>query len=275
MSLKMRKARAWSVVLVLATAAGAAFQPASSAPEYTYRILQVYPHDPRAFTQGLEYRDGFLYEGTGLEGHSALRKVDLETGRVLQETRLSDGYFGEGITVLPDRILQLTWRAEKGFIYSRESFHLLRSFRYPGEGWGLTNDGSRIYMSDGSAEIRVWDPDTMRETKRLTVHDGDTPVARLNELEIVRGEIYANVWLTDRIVRVSPADGRVLGWIDLSGLLSPAERTHADVLNGIAYDAAGGRLFVTGKLWPKLFRIEVVPADAGPQNSGTAPSRKQ
>jgi len=270
----MRKARAWTVVLVLA-GTGVAFQPASSTPEYSYRVLQVYPHDPHAFTQGLEYRDGFLYEGTGLEGHSALRKVDLETGRVLQETRLSDEYFGEGVTVLPDRILQLTWRAEKGFIYERDSFHLLRSFRYSGEGWGLANDGSRIYMSDGTEQIRYWDPNTLRETRRIPVHDGETAVARLNELEIVRGEIYANVWLTDRIVRISPADGRVLGWIDLSGLLSPAERAHADVLNGIAYDAAGGRLFVTGKLWPKLFRIEVVPADADRRSSGTAPSRKQ
>jgi glutamine cyclotransferase len=275
MCLKMRKARAWLAILLLTAGVAANLQPASSAPEYTYRILQVYPHDPHAFTQGLEYHDGFLYEGTGLEGHSTLRKVNLETGRVLQETRLSDEYFGEGVTVLADRILQLTWRAEKGFIYERDSFHLLRAFSYPGEGWGLTNDGSRIYMSDGSAEIRVWDPDTLRETRRITVHDGETAVARLNELEIVRGQIYANVWLTDRIVRISPADGRVLGWIDLSGLLSPAERTHADVLNGIAYDAAGGRLFVTGKLWPKLFRIEVVPADADRRSSGTAPSRKQ
>jgi len=235
----------------------------------------VYPHDPRAFTQGLEYRDGFLYEGTGLEGHSSLRKVELQTGRVLQETQLESDYFGEGITVFQDRILQLTWRSEKGFIYERDSFHLLCSFQYPGEGWGLANDGKQICMSDGSAQIRFWDPHTLRETRRVTVHDGDAAVERLNELEIVGGEIYANVWLTDRIVRISPNDGRVLGWIDLSGLLSPAERTHADVLNGIAYDAAGKRLFVTGKLWPKLFQIEVVPADAGRQNSETAPSHKQ
>ena len=261
-------------ILLLSAGVAAALQPASSPPGYTYRVLQVYPHDPHAFTQGLEYRDGFLYEGTGLEGHSSLRKVDLETGRVLQETRLGDEYFGEGVTVLPDRILQLTWRAEKGFIYERDSFHLLRSFRYSGEGWGLANDGRQVYMSDGSAEIRVWDPETLREGRRIAVHDGLTPVARLNELEIVRGEIYANVWLTDRIARISPADGSVLGWIDLSGLLSPAERVGADVLNGIAYDAPGGRLFVTGKLWPKLFRIEVVPADAGRQTSETAPSRK-
>jgi len=266
--------RAALAVFLLAAGLTAALQPASSAPEYTYRILQVYPHDPHAFTQGLEYRDGFLYEGTGLEGHSALRKVDLETGRVLQETRLSDKYFGEGITVLADRILQLTWRAEKGFVYERGSFHLLHSFHYSGEGWGLANDGTQIYMSDGSEQIRVWDPNTLRETRRIAVHDGATPVARLNELEIVRGEIYANVWLTDRVARISPSDGRVLGWIDLSGLLSPAERTATDVLNGIAYDAAGGRLFVTGKLWPKLFRIEVVPADADRRSSGTAPSRK-
>ena len=275
MCLRMRKAGAWCVILVLAGTAGAAFQPAPAAAASTYRVLHVYPHDPSAFTQGLEYHEGFLYEGTGREGHSALRKVEIETGRVLQEMRLGDKYFGEGITVLPDRILQLTWRAEKGFIYERDSFHLLRSFRYPGEGWGLANDGKQIYMSDGSSQIRFWDPDTLRETRRIAVHDGDNEVARLNELEIVRGEIYANVWLTDRIARISPADGRVLGWIDLSGLLTPAEQMHADVLNGIAWDAAGGRLFVTGKLWPKLFQIEVVPANAGRQNSETVPSRKQ
>jgi len=267
--------RAGLAILLLTAGVAAALQPASPAPRYTYRVLQVYPHDPHAFTQGLEYRDGFLFEGTGLEGRSVLRKVDLETGRVLQETPLNGEYFGEGITVFPDRILQLTWRAERGFIYARDSFHLLRSFRFSGEGWGLANDGSRIYMSDGSAQIRVWDPDTLRETRRITVHEGDTAVDRLNELEAVRGEIYANVWLTDRIVRISPADGRVLGWIDLSGLLSPDERAQADVLNGIAYDARGSRLFVTGKLWPKLFRIEVVPADTDLRNSGTVPSRKQ
>jgi glutamine cyclotransferase len=260
--------RVWMLAVVVIAAFCTAAQPGGSTPEYTARVLHVFPHDPAAFTQGLEYHDGFLYEGTGLEGHSTLRKVDLESGKVLQETRLSSEYFGEGITVLHDRIFQLTWLTQRGFVYDRGSFRLLRSFRYPGEGWGLTNDGRQIYMSDGTAQIRCWDPATLRETRRIDVHDGASAVERLNELEYVRGEIYANVWQTDRIARISPADGRVLGWIDLAGLLSPAERRQTDVLNGIAYDAAGGRLFVTGKLWPKLFQIEVVPG--GRKNAARA-----
>jgi glutamine cyclotransferase len=251
--------RKLTIAAVLIAGLWALAQPAASTPEYTVRVLHVYPHDRSAFTQGLEYHDGFLYEGTGLEGHSRLRKEVLETGKVLQETQLSSDYFGEGITVLHNRIFQLTWLTQKGFVYDRPTLQLLRTFEYPGEGWGLTNDGRQIYMSDGTTQIRVWDPATLHEIKRLDVHDGADPVPMLNELEIVRGEIYANVWQTDRIARISPADGRVLGWIDLPGLLSPEERAHADVLNGIAYDPAGRRLFVTGKLWPKLFQIEVVP----------------
>jgi glutaminyl-peptide cyclotransferase len=250
--------RMWTTVAVVIAGFCVAAQSGGSTPEYTVRVLHVYPHDPGAFTQGLEYHDGFLYEGTGLEGHSTLRKVQLETGKVLQETRLSSEYFGEGITVLHNQIFQLTWLGQKGFVYDQGTFRLLRSFRYPGEGWGLTNDGRQIYMSDGTAQIRCWDPAALRETRRIDVHDGTDVVERLNELEFVRGEIYANVWQTDRIARISPADGRVLGWIDLTGLLTPMERLQTDVLNGIAYDAAGRRLFVTGKLWPKLFQIEVV-----------------
>lgn len=231
---------------------------AQTAPEYTYRVVHVYPHDPTAFTQGLEYRDGFLYEGTGLEGSSMLRKLDLESGKVLQAIALEEQYFGEGITLVKDRIVELTWQSHLGFIYDRASFRVLHTFQYPGEGWGLTHDAKQIYMSDGTAEIRVWDPETLHETRRFTVHDGQVPVNMLNELEYVRGELYANVWQTDRIVRISPADGKVLGWIDLSGLLTEQERAHgANVLNGIAYDAAGDRLFVTGKLWPKLFEIRL------------------
>jgi glutamine cyclotransferase len=237
------------------------FAVAASAqvPEYTYRIIHTYPHDPLAFTQGLEYRGGFLYEGTGLEGSSMLRKLDLETGKVLQAIPLEEQFFGEGITVLNDRILELTWQHHRGFIYEQSTFRLLKTFEYPGEGWGLTNDGKQIFMSDGTADIRCWNPDTLNETRRFTVHDGNRPIAMLNELEFVRGEIYANVWQTDRIARISPVDGRVLGWIDLSGLLTEEERTHgANVLNGIAYDRAGDRLFVTGKMWPKLFEIRLV-----------------
>ena len=233
---------------------------AAQAPQYGYQVVHVYPHDRSAFTQGLEFRAGFLYEGTGLNGHSTLRKVKLETGEVLQQIIVPPEYFGEGITVINQQIIELTWRTETGFVYDQNSFRGLRSFSYPGEGWGLANDGAQIYMSDGTPQIRVWDPMTLQEKKRITVRDGGAPVTYLNELEWVHGEIYANVWQTERIVRISPTDGRVLGWVDLSGILPAADRTeHVDVLNGIAYDVLGDRLFVTGKLWPKLFEIKIVP----------------
>ena len=227
--------------------------------QYGYRVVKTYPHDSAAFTQGLEYRDGFLYEGTGWVGRSSLRKVELATGRIIQRYDLPQPFFGEGITVLNQQIIELTYTTQTGFIYDKSALRVLRSFNYPGEGWGLTNDGKQIYMSDGSAEIRVWDPATLKEIRRITVKDGATPVTQLNELERVKGEIYANVWQTDRIARISPVDGKVLGWIDLTGIISKAERPDPDaVLNGIAYDAAGDRLFVTGKLWPKIFEIKLV-----------------
>ena len=231
-------------------------------PQYTYRVINTYPHDRTAFTQGLEYRDGFLYEGTGITGRSSVRKVDLTTGRVLQNFEVPQPFFGEGITVVGNQIIELTWQSQTGFIYDKANLlhGVLRSFQYPGEGWGLTNDGKQIYMSDGSSQIRVWDPATLKEVRRITVKDGDKPVTELNELEFVKGEILANVWQTDRIARISPADGKVLGWIDLSGILPPSERTGSDaVLNGIAYDASTDRLFITGKLWPKLFEIKLLP----------------
>jgi glutamine cyclotransferase len=228
-------------------------------PVYTYRVVHVYPHDRDAFTQGLEFRGGFLYEGTGLKGHSSLRKEDLQSSRVLQKIDLADQYFGEGVTVLDRKIVELTWQSHIGFVYDRSSFQLQRSFNYSGEGWGLANDGQRIYMSDGTAQIRVLQPETLEEQRRITVHQGDREFQLLNELESVRGELFANVWQTDEILRISPADGTVMGIIDLSGLLSHTEReAGADVLNGIAYDAANDRLFVTGKLWPKLFEIKLV-----------------
>ena len=229
-------------------------------PQYGYQVVHVYPHDRNAFTQGLEFRAGFLYEGTGLNGHSALRKVKLETGDVVQQITVAPEYFGEGITVINQQVIELTWRTQAGFVYDQNTFRQIRGFNYPGEGWGLANDGSQIYMSDGPPQIRVWDPVTLQEKRRITVRDGIAPVKYLNELEWVRGEIYANVWQTDKIVRISPTDGRVLGWIDLAGILPDADRTeHVDVLNGIAYDVLGDRLFVTGKLWPKLFEIRIVP----------------
>jgi glutamine cyclotransferase len=250
------------LVLAVLLAVSQTQGPAStSTKQYGYRVIRTYPHDPTAFTQGLEYREGVLYEGTGRQGESFLRKVGLETGKVIQQIPLDRKYFGEGITVLNRQIVQLTWTTEIGFIYDQGSFQMIRNFKYPGEGWGLANDGSQIFMSDGTPIIRVLDPITLQEKRRITVRDGSSPVKMLNELEVVRGELYANVWQTDRIARISPADGKVLGWIDMTGLLTPQERAKATgdgVLNGIAYDTLGSRLFVTGKLWPKLFEIQLV-----------------
>jgi glutamine cyclotransferase len=231
-------------------------------PEYTFTIVRAFPHDPTAFTQGLAYRDGFLYEGTGLKGRSSLRKVRLETGEVVQRVDLLPEFFGEGIALLKSEIVQLTWQSQTGFVYNLSDFHLLRKFSYPGEGWGLTTNGKgdEIFMSDGTSEIRVLDSGTLAEKRRFTVRDGNTPIDQLNELEFVDGEIFANVWQTDRIARISPKNGEVVGWIDLTGLLSPIYRLESGaVLNGIAYDSNRKRLFVTGKLWPSIFEIRLVP----------------
>ncbi|MGD1022393.1 MAG: glutaminyl-peptide cyclotransferase [Candidatus Sulfotelmatobacter sp.] len=229
-------------------------------PEYTFKVIQTFPHDSHAFTQGLVFHGGFLYEGTGLKGRSSLRKERLETGEVVQEIELAPEFFGEGTTIVKNEIVQLTWQSQIGFVYNLSDFHLLRQFSYAGEGWGLTTDGGEIFMSDGTPEIRVLDPVTLSEKRRFTVHDGTTQIKELNELEFVEGEIFANVWQTDRIARISPRTGEVLGWIDLAGLLSPVYRLESGaVLNGIAYDAERKRLFVTGKLWPKIFEIRLVP----------------
>ena len=230
--------------------------------EYTFQIVRTFPHDSAAFTQGLAYRDGFLYEGTGLKGQSSLRKVRLETGTVVQRVDLTPEFFGEGITLLKNEVVQLTWQSQTGFVYNMSDFRLLRRFSYPGEGWGLTTNGrsNEIFMSDGTPEIRVLDSVTLAEKRRFTVHDGDTPINQLNELEFVDGEIFANVWQTDRIARISPKSGSVVGWIDLTGLLSPIYRLEPGaVLNGIAYDSNRKRLFVTGKSWPSIFEIRLVP----------------
>jgi glutamine cyclotransferase len=232
----------------------------SAAPVSGYKVVHSYPHDPSAFTQGLVYHSGFLYEGTGLNEHSNIRKVKLETGEVLQRHDLPSSFFGEGITIFGKQLIELTWKSETGFVYDLEKFNVIRSFRYPGEGWGLTTDGKSLIMSDGSDTLRFWDPNTFEETRRVRVLDNGKPVSNINELEYVRGEIYANIWQAERIVRISPATGRVLGWINLDGLLAAADRSKTDVLNGIAYDAERDRLFVTGKLWPKLFEIKVIPA---------------
>jgi len=235
---------------------------ATRPPEYTFKIVRTFPHDSAAFTQGLAYRDGFLYEGTGLKGRSSLRKVRLETGAVVQQVDLTPEFFGEGITLLKNEVVQLTWQSQTGFVYNVSDFRLLRRFSYPGEGWGLTTNGksNEIFMSDGTPEIRVLDSVTLTEKRRFTVHDGNTPINQLNELEFVDGEIFANVWQTDRIARISPKNGAVVGWIDLTGLLSPIYRLEPGaVLNGIAYDSNRKRLFVTGKLWPSVFELRLVP----------------
>lgn len=233
----------------------------SHTPVASYRVLHVYPHDPQAFTQGLVYRDGVIYEGTGLNGRSTIRKVRLENGEVLQLQKVDSQYFGEGIAVVDDTIYELTWQSGIGFLYDRTTFTRKGTFTYHGEGWGLTYDGQRLIMSDGTAFLRFLDPATQKEMSRIEVKDGTTPVGNLNELEFVKGEVLANIWQTDRIARISPKTGRVTGWIELTGLLTPRETQDVEaaggVLNGIAYDAAGDRLFVTGKLWPKLFEIKI------------------
>lgn len=231
--------------------------------EYTFKIIRDYPHDNQAFTQGLVFRDGFLYEGTGLNGRSSLRKVKLETGQVLQQKELSSQHFGEGIAVLGNQVVQLTWQSHVAFVYDLLTFKPVRQFSYTGEGWGLTTNGREYFFSDGTSELRIIDPVTFREKRRIKVTAGTRAVDQLNELEWVEGEVFANIWQTDRLARISPQNGKVLGWVDLSGLLSPMYRLEQGaVLNGIAYDPARKRLFVTGKLWPRLFEIEVIPKPA-------------
>jgi glutamine cyclotransferase len=226
---------------------------------YTFKIIAVYPHDRNSFTQGLVYREGELYEGSGLYGRSSLRQVDLQTGEVRQILELPLQFFGEGITIWDDQIIQLTWKANTGFVYDQETFELRHQFTYPTEGWGITYDGEKLIMSDGTATLYFWDPETLAEIGRVEVRDANGPVVRLNELEYINGEVYANVWQTNHIVRIDPTTGWVSGSIDLTGLLTAEDLTEpVDVLNGIAYDADNDRLFVTGKLWPKLFEIELV-----------------
>ncbi|HLK51455.1 MAG TPA: glutaminyl-peptide cyclotransferase [Bryobacteraceae bacterium] len=246
------------VFFLLACSCGSVSQ-ADGVPEYGYEIVHTYPHDPSAYTQGLFYLGGLLYEGTGLYGRSSIRKVKLETGEVLQKRDVPEQYFGEGIVNWKDRLIEISWQSQTGFVYDLNTFDPKSQFRYPGEGWGLTHDGKRIIMSDGTPQLRFWDPESLRELGRITVTNQGTPVKELNELEWVKGEIFANVYQTDRIARIDPDSGNVVGWIDLTGILSRADRVQqVDVLNGIAYDAVGDRLFVTGKLWPKLFEIRLV-----------------
>ncbi len=223
-----------------------------------YEVVQIYPHDAGAFSQGLVIENGDLYEGTGLYGESTLRQVDLKTGKVLKDYKLNPQVFGEGIAFVDDTIVQLTWRRQIAIVYDRKTLKPQRSFPYRGEGWGLTYDGTHLIMSDGTSRLRFLNPKTFRVVKRLRVSDGDREINRLNELEYVGGEIFANVWHSDRVARISPKTGEVLGWIDLSGLLKPGEVDNEEaVLNGIAYDAKTKKLYVTGKNWPKLFEIRL------------------
>ena len=243
-------------------AVGASAPPSAAGEEaaaYTFKVKHAYPHDREAFTQGLAFQDGVLWESTGRYGTSSLRKVDLQTGKVLQKIDMPSKYFAEGMTILRGRAFQLTWQERKCFVYDAATLKLVGEFGYAGEGWCLTHDGESLIMSDGTNRLRFLDPETFAVRRTVSVYEDGAPLLNLNELEYVRGEIYANVWRSDRVARIDPQTGRVKGWLDLKGLLGEAERTgEEDVLNGIAYDATGDRLFVTGKLWPKLFEIELV-----------------
>jgi glutamine cyclotransferase len=261
----MWKLTATAVAAVLATLAldaqGARNvpPPMSKAPRSGYTVVRSYPHDPKSFTQGLEYFDGYLYEGTGLKGRSSVRKVELETGKVVQQETIHPQYFGEGITIAQGKLFQVTWQDRMGLVYDAKTLKPIRTFTYFGEGWGLTHDTAVMIMSDGTSTLRFLELTRFQERRRLRVTDAGVPIERLNELEWIRGEIWANVWETDYIVRISPKDGRVLGWIDLKGLLgAPLAKLGPEaVLNGIAFDGQKNRIFVTGKLWPRVFEIVV------------------
>lgn len=236
-----------------------ATNPPATAATYTYNVVHAYPHDTNAFTEGLAYANGTLYESTGLYGDSTLRRVDLQTGNVTQEAKLPAQFFGEGATLVNDTLVQLTWQENVGFVYDRNSFNLLRNFTYSTEGWGLTYDGNRLIMSDGSDSLYFLDPVTYQSAGQVQVRDGAASISNLNELEYVNDDVYANIWNQQKIAVINPQTGQVKAWIDLTGLQDSAALNSEEVLNGIAYDAENGRLFVTGKDWPQLFEIELVP----------------
>jgi glutamine cyclotransferase len=254
----LHRYRGYFVSLVLLGLACSQQSSPKAVQTYTFRVVNTFPHDPQAFTQGLIFHDGFLYEGTGLEGKSELRKVELQTGKVLQRKALGRQYFGEGITLFEGRIYQLTWKNKVGFIYDLETFDLQHTWNYTTEGWGLTHDGKQLILSDGTANLYFLDPETLKVLRTLPVTLNGRPLPMLNELEYIKGKIYANVWQTTQIVIIDPQSGRVEGVVDLTNLalLNPG----ADVLNGIAYDPTSDRLFVTGKLWSRLFEIQLVPS---------------
>jgi glutaminyl-peptide cyclotransferase len=241
----------WTLILAMPSRA--------AVPVYDVEVVHSYPHDTAAFTEGLFYLNGFLYESTGLEHHSSIRKVRIDTGEVVQKVDIAPQYFGEGIVNWQGHLISLTWKSQTGFIFDLATFKLQRQFKYPGEGWALTRNDRQIIMSDGSSDLRFLDPKTLTEIGRIHVAIEGKPLLNLNELEWVKGEIYANVWQTNWIVRIDPRSGQVIGLINLAGLLQPSDvvKGQTDVLNGIAYDAKGDRLFVTGKNWPKLFEIRL------------------
>jgi glutamine cyclotransferase len=232
----------------------------STAQRYTYNVFNVYPHDSNAFTQGLVFENGILYESTGLYGQSTLRRVELETGKILQSYALPDQFFGEGITIFGDKIIQLTWQSNKGFVYDKFSFDLLQEFSYPTEGWGITHNGSQLIMSDGTATLYFLNTETFEIVGQVNVYDTN-PVTKLNELEYIKGEVYANIWQEEKIAIINPQTGQVKAWIDLTNLRSIGNQGSGDVLNGIAYDAENDRFFITGKKWSKLFEIELIPSE--------------
>lgn len=269
------KRQRWGIILgtiaVMVSAVGAFLiirsQRSSSLPDHlalymTYEVVEVYPHDPQAFTQGLVYLDGFLYESTGLYGESSLRKVELGTGEVLQQVALDRAYFGEGLTNWGETLIQLTWREGTGLIYDLADFSLLGTFDVAGEGWGLTQDGNCLIMSNGTSTLAFINPESFQITKTITVTYSGEDITRINELEYIHGQIFANIWQTDDIIRIDPETGDVVGWIDLSGILPDEAGTDtANVLNGIAYDPADDRLFVTGKRWRYLYEIRLIPIE--------------
>ena len=251
------------LIVILYTFPACSLSPNETPRFYTFKIINTFPHDENAFTQGFLISDGFFYESTGRYGASSLRRVDPLSGKVIKIHELSDRFFGEGLTLVGDELIQLTWRSRVGFAYDKETFALQQEFDYQTQGWGITYDGKQLIMSDGTATLYFLDPETFKKINQIEVFDEDgSPVSRLNELEFIKGDIYANIWGSDHIVRINSQTGSVVAWIDLTGLLPPEDSTGpVDVLNGIAYDVKNDRIFVTGKLWPKVFEIELIPIE--------------
>ncbi|MEO5935199.1 MAG: glutaminyl-peptide cyclotransferase [Duganella sp.] len=254
------KKQSFKTLFLFSLLPAAAALAAPSIPTYDFKLVHSYPHDSQAFTQGLFYRDGFLYESTGLNGKSSIRKVNLETGKVLQSKDIPPQYFGEGLTVWKDTLVGITWQTQTGFVFDLATFELRNQFAYPGEGWGLAQNGKELVLSDGSATLRFLDPKTFLEVRRVKVTADGIAVDQINELEVVGDEIFANIWHTNTIARIDQNTGKIVGWIDLGKLYPEAGKgpNSENVLNGIAWDADKKRLFVTGKLWPKLYEIKLV-----------------